>query len=424
MYKITTLKNGLRIITHKIKSVESAATGVWICVGGRFENIAKSGISHFMEHMLFKGTKNRSATKLKEDVEGIGGLFNGFTDDEATCFMTKIVSEHLDESLDVLSDMVQDPLLLDEDVEKERSIILEEIKMYEDIPMQYIHELIASLLWPDQPLGMPISGTAETVKGIKKEDLLGFKSSFYTGKNIVVVCCGNVDHEKFVKSVGSKFKKLGLGKTSEFAKAVINQKKPQLKIQNKDTQQTHISLGLHSYSKDHPDRYALGLLNIILGANMSSRLFKEFREKRGLVYEISSHVRHLQDTGAFLISAGLDHNKLVIAVELILKELKKIKNEPVERFELMRAKEYFSGQLKLTLEDTLDYMIWLGQKVVSDDKLYSPKEIIEKINKVKVEDIRRVANDIFINSSLNFALIGPATDKDRQKLEQLLDIER
>ena len=422
MYKTTILKNGIRVITHKVKSVKSSAVGVWVSTGGRFESLQKAGISHFMEHMLFKGTKSRSATKVKEDIEGIGGLLNGFTDEEATCYLTKVVSKHLNKSLDVLSDMAQNALFLEEDIEKERSVILEEIRMYEDIPMHHVHELICELLWPGQPLGMPLSGTKDTVKGITKSDLLALRDSYYTGRNIAVACAGDVDHADFVKQVETKFKKINSGEKSRFKKAIVSQQKPQVKFQNKDTQQTHIALGLHGLERNHPDRYAFSLLNIVLGANMSSRLFKELREKRGLVYEVSSYLRLLSDTGAFLVNAGLEHKKLPVVIELILKELKTARKELVRKDELDRAKEYYAGNLLLSMEDTLDYMIWLGQKLITDDKIYTPDEILKKVRKVNLDDLKRVANDYFKDSNLNLALVGPIKDQDKSKLESLLSI--
>ncbi len=271
MYETTELTNGLRIVTHTMPQMRSAACGIWVGTGSRYEPKKNSGISHFLEHLLFKGTKTRSAEEIKRSIEGRGGALNGFTAEEITCFLAKVLKRDLGLPLDVLSDMVLNPLLRKDDVERERTVILEEIKMYLDYPMHLVGELLNQLLWPDQPLGRFISGTIETVSQIKRADLLEHKKTSYSPKNVVVAVCGDIGHQDVVSLVTKYMAKMPQRKVSHFRRAKEEQTRPQLSLRQQKTEQTHLALGSHALHRTHPDRYALGLLNIILGANMSSR---------------------------------------------------------------------------------------------------------------------------------------------------------
>jgi len=395
------------------------ALGIWIKVGGRHETSEYKGIAHFLEHLAFKGSKKYSYRKIKESIEGVGGSLNGFTSEELTCYLVKLPNLHLGLALDVLSDMVINPLLQPEEIEKERTVIQEEIKMYKDLPQSYVYELLDELLWPEQPLGMPIIGTNESTNRIKREELSLFKKQYYVPSNIVVSAAGLLEHNKFTNRIRSIFSSLKSNDVSLFLKVREEQHRSQLKLLHKDTEQTHLVLGFHSFRRDHPLRYALGLLHIILGANMSSRLFNELREKRGLAYEIGTQVKYFQDTGAFIVHAGIDNRKVNESVELILKELEKAKDKLVSIDEFKRAKEFYSGQLALSLEETLDHMLWIGESTATLGEVYSLKDITKKINKIKREDIREVADYIFKEKSLNLALIGPLKDSE-QSLYSLL----
>jgi len=419
MYKKTILENGLRIITHPMKRMQSVALGIWIKVGGRHEAPDYKGIAHFLEHLSFKGSKKYSCRRIKESIEGVGGSLNGFTSEELTCYLVKLPNSHLDLSLDILSDMVINPLLHPEEIEKERTVILEEIKMYKDLPQSYVYELLDELLWPEQPLGMAITGTVESVNRINEEDLSLFKKQYYVPSNIIVSAAGLLEHNKFTNRIKNIFSSLKSKNVSAFLKVKEEQHRPQLKLLHKDTEQTHLVLGFHGFKRDHPSRYALGLLHVILGANMSSRLFNELREKKALAYEIGTQVKYFQDTGAFIVHAGIDNRKVNESVELILKELEKAKYKLISIDEFKRAKEFYLGQLALSLEETLDQMLWIGESTATLDEVYSLKDITKKINKIKREDIREVADYIFQEKSLNLALIGPLKDSEQVIYNQL-----
>lgn len=423
MYQKTTLNNSLRVVTHNMPAVESVALGIWIGTGGRYENKKITGISHFLEHLLFKGTKNRSTRQIKQSIEGVGGSLNAFTSEEVTCYFVKILGKHLPLSLDVLSDMVLNATLPRLEIEKERTVIVEEIKMYLDLPGHYVGELLDQLFWPNHPLGRFLAGSAETVEAIKREDIKEYKDKFYNPRNIVIAVCGNVNHDNFLSDVNKYYSKLKPGTEGRFQPADKEKDHPpRTHFYFKETEQTHLSLGVHAFKFDHPDIYTLSLLHIILGANMSSRLFQEVRERRGLAYQISSQVKRYQDTGAFVINAGVDNRKVSLSIRVILGELTKIANKDVTQEELRRGKEFYVGQMLLGLEDTLDYMLWIGERESSRGKLINPAEIIKKINKVSIADIRRVAAKLFHSQKLNLALIGPIKDKDKEKVKKVLTI--
>ncbi|TRZ49346.1 insulinase family protein [bacterium] len=413
-YRKTTLDNGIRVVTYNMPQKQSVALGVWIKAGGRYETKENKGIAHFLEHMCFKGSKKYSCRKLKESIEGVGGSLNGFTSEELTCYLAKLPWRHFALALDVLCDMSINPVLAAEEIEKERAVILEEIKMYRDLPQSYVHDLLDELLWPAHPLGMSIVGYAESVAKTGQEDLRFFKDRHYTPANITISACGKLNHSGLLKSLENIFSRLKTGKANVSTGVCEKQAQPQLKILPKDTEQTHLALGFHGFKRDHRLKYALGLLHVILGANMSSRLFEELREKRGLAYEIGTQVKCFQDTGAFVVHAGIDNLKAGQAIELILKELAKIKNELVSSDEYNRAKEFYLGQLSLALEDTLDHMLWIGDSTAALDKTYSLGEVIKEVSRIKRQDIRTVARGIFKEQSLNLALIGPLENKKRE----------
>jgi len=419
MYKKFRLDNGLRVVTHKMPNMRSVALGIWIKVGGRYESSKFKGISHFLEHLLFKGSKKYSCRKIKESIEGVGGSLNGFTSEELTCYLVKLPARYSDLALDILSDMVINPILQPEEVDKEKTVIIEEIKMHRDLPQSYVHELLDELLWPNQPLGLTISGTVESVTQMKREDLSSFKQKYYIPSGIVISAAGLLGHDKFKDRIGQRFSGIKHASLNTFLPVQEKQERPQLKIFAKDTEQTHLALGFHSFKREHPLKHALGLLHVILGANMSSRLFNEIREKRGLAYDIGTQVKRFQDTGAFIVHAGIDNHKVNKTIKLILEELKKIKNKLVSIDEFRRAKEFYSGQLALALEDTLDHMLWIGESTVALDKVYYLDEIIKEVNRVKRQDIKEAAKVIFKEKSLNLSLIGPLKNKQNEIYNQL-----
>jgi len=420
MFKKSTLENGLRIITRRMPDMQSVSLGIWIKVGGRYENDNDKGISHFIEHLLFKGTKKYSCRAIKESIEGVGGSLNGFTSEELTCYLVKMPSNYLELALDILSDMVIDPVFPPLEVEKEKQVILEEIKMYRDQPQSYVHELLDALLWPDQPLGIPIIGSPESVSRINRKDLLSFKSRAYTPMNIVVSCAGVVDEDKLARSVAKRFRGLKTTDINTFSAARQSQEEPRLKIFHKDTEQTHLAMGFHAFRRDHPLKYAVGLLHVILGGNMSSRLFNELREKRGLAYEIGTQVRRFHDTGSFQVHAGIDNRKVGQSLDLIRKELDKAAKMPVRPDEFKRAKEFYLGQLSLAMEETMDSMLWLGESMVTLNKTFTLEQIVREVRQVTRADLREVARQIFKPSRVNLALVGPETIKQDEIYRHLI----
>jgi predicted Zn-dependent peptidase len=425
MYEKTILNNGLTVVTYQMPKRVSVSIGIWIKVGARYEKKNINGISHFLEHLLFKGTKRRSCDELKQSIEGIGGSLNGFTTEELTCYLTKVPAKFLSIALDVLWDMVLNANLAAQDIETERRVILEEIKMYKDLPSHFVTELLMKLLWPHQPLGMGISGELESVGSISRNQLLAYKQGFYRLNNIVVIACGNLRHRQLVEECrrhipsGRETKQT---KIDGFVRARKMQTTPQLKFQVKDTEQTHLALGIHGLAKAHPQRFSLWLLHVILGANMSSRLFREVREERGLAYDIGTALKSFQDSGAFVIHAGIDNRCVVEALEVILQQLREIKNTPVDKEELRRAKEYCNGQLMLALEDTSSHMLWLGESIIYMKRFLSPQEIVRRVERVKLDGLNKLANRIFQDCNLNLAFIGPLKERDKKYIKQRLNI--
>ncbi|MFH1594483.1 MAG: pitrilysin family protein [Candidatus Omnitrophota bacterium] len=423
MYKKVVLKNGLKVIVAEMNHMESVSIGVWIGVGGRYESKKYSGMSHLAEHMLFKGTHARTASMLKEAIEGIGGSFNGFTSEEVTCYLVKLPSVYMELGLDILSDMVLNPQLDAAELEKEKYVICEEIKMYMDLPAQHVLEVLAENMWPNHALGRPIAGSIETVKSFRREDVKSFLESFYQPSNMTVVVAGKIkNRNEAFNSAKKMFAVPARGRRFLDESARVTHKGVGTKIFYKDTKQTHIALGFHSLPRDHKLKYALGLLNIILGGNMSSRLFERLREKKALCYDISSSVKKYKDAGAFVVHAGVDNSKLIEATGEIVHELRDIKRNFVSKDELYRAKEYCRGQLLLALEDTGTRMLWLGEKILQRGKAPSVKEIFMGIDKVSIEDIRGTAKLIFNKRNLNFATIGPAKKTIKKKLKGVLTI--
>lgn len=420
MYKSDTLKNGLKIVTKPMNYMESAAIAIWIRAGGRYENSSTSGISHLLEHLLFKGTVKRDMKAIKQEIEGRGGSFNGFTSEEFTCYLVKLLSKDIELGIDILSDMVLNPRLSSEEIQKEKNVIVEEINMYKDIPSQHVHEVLAELMWPNQPLGLPLAGTVESVKSLTKQNISEYKEAFYNPLNMLAICAGKVEEEHFAELCRKYLAPAVPKEVSKFSPVSYKQESPRLNLNYKDTEQTHVALGFHALDRFHPDKHALSILNVVLGANMSSRLFHVVRDELALCYEISSGVRKYEDAGAFTISAGVDDKKLLKALEVIMGILGSVKKEPVPGDELARAKEYYKGQLLLALEDTMSLMLWLGEKVIAGEKGLSVKKIMDSIDKVNQEDLMRVANSVFSEANLNLAVIGPV--KDENKVREALRV--
>jgi len=422
LHKITTLKNGLKIVTNRMVDTHSLALGIWIKTGGRYEAKSRQGISHFMEHMLFKGTKIRSCQQLKQAIEEKGGVFNAFTSEEYVCYYVKMLSEHINLASDVLSDMVLNPGLRKDEIEKERKVIFEEIRMYLDLPMQYVHDLLDELLWPSHPLGASLLGTYDTIASMKRQDFIRQKETYHLPNNIIIVACGNIEHDNFVNVIEGLFRSEKPKSPQSFKKVIGTKGTANSTFFNKNTEQTHMCLGVRALSRQHPQRYSLALLNIILGGNMSSRLFNEIREKRSLAYEIGSSIKQYHDTGSFYIHAGVDNRKLKDAVAIMMKVLKKIKENPISKREFSMAREYYKSGLLMLLEGTMSNMLFLGEQLSSIGRVHTKEKILEELDKVTIDSINDVADKIFTNKSLRLAVIGPQSEKEAQKVEKLLKI--
>jgi len=416
MGKLTEIMdNGLIVAAKPMSHMESVSFGIWIRAGVRYEGTKNNGISHLLEHLLFKGTKTRGMKEIKEAIEGRGGSFNGFTSEEVTCYLVKLLSKDAELGIDILSDMVLNPKLDEKEIEKEKSVIVEEINMYKDIPSQHVHEILTEMLWPNQPLGMPLAGTVESVNSIQKKDVDAYKNTFYNPNNMLLIGTGRIEEGELLGLAGKYLSISAKAEPSKFIKAVNNQREPLLRVTKKDTEQTHMALAFHAPNRLSSDRYAASILNIILGANMSSRLFHVVRDELALCYEISSSMRKYEDAGAFVIGAGLDESNLVRALEIILKELNRIREEPIPDEELERAKEFCKGQLLFTLEDTMSHMLWLGEKIASKEKELDVDKIMDRVDSVNKDDIMRVAGAVFKNESMNLAVIGPVKEEERLK---------
>ncbi|MBN1870669.1 MAG: insulinase family protein [Candidatus Omnitrophica bacterium] len=422
MYQKSVLHNGLRIVTHNIKDRDSLSLGFWVGVGSRYEEARLKGAAHFLEHILFKGSCHYSCEEIKMSIEGVGGTLNAFTSEEQTCFYAKIPSKHLSQTFDVLSDIIIHPKIAVEDIKKEKTVIVEEIKMYRDLPQYFVLELLDQLLWPGHPLGRSIVGTQETIMNMSGRDLKDFHRTHYMPENIVIAACGNLKHDQIVRLARQKFGRLKKAPQQEFIRVDSNRDRPNANFFRKETEQMHLALGMPGYDEWHKDRYVLNLLCVILGGNMSSRLFVEIREKRGLAYSIGSSYKTLHDTGLFLIRAGVDNHKIVEATELILKELDKIRRHGVFQGEFKRGREFLLGQFLLSLEDTMENMLWVGEGVIAKNEIKTLENVIKIFEAIKREDIQRVAKEVFNPKRVSFALVGPVTHQQEKKLGSLLGI--
>lgn len=408
-------------------SFESSTVLVMVGAGSRYETRENSGISHFLEHMGFKGTKKRpSAISISTLIDGIGGEFNAFTSKEATGYYIKSSSNHIDLCMDVLSDMLTNSLFNPKEIDKERGVILEEINLYEDTPVRKIGDIYERLLYKDTSMGWDISGEKDVIKKIQREDFLKYMASLYSAGNITVVVAGGIDIAKTEKLVEKYFGKMKNFNTLKYTKVKENQKKPALLIRKKTTEQVHIAIGVRTVPSEHPDRYPLSILAAILGGGMSSRLFHEVREKRGLAYYVRSNAEHYQDCGSLVSVSGVDPKRAGEAVRVILEEYRKVQGssrlnrDKVQSSELNKAKEFVKGHLVLELEDSRAVAGFFASQELLEKRIDTPEEVIEKINNVTVEQVQDVAKRYLISKNLNLAAIG--NFPDGQKFEKLLKL--
>ena len=385
----------------------SVAVGLWVGVGGRYEDADISGAAHFIEHLLFKGTVRRTARQISEAVEGAGGYLNAFTTEEHTCFHARAHASRFDELLDVLVDMFLNSRLSPADISKERDVIKEEIAMYRDQPHQLVHDLLHETLWPNHPLGRPLTGTEKTLDTIRRSSLLNFFHANYGAPSTVLVVAGPLRHGEVVRKFKKFSGKFHAGQKPRFVPATSNQVAPVVHLHTKRIEQTQLALGIRACSRHDERRFALRVLNAIVGESMSSRLFQILREDKGLAYSVYSSWALMEDTGAVTISAGLDHDDLEKSLRIIARELRALRDTPVSKRELQRACDFIVGQMELSLEGTENQMNWLGESILAYGKIFTPAEAKDRIAAVKASEVRSVAHQFFVSGRLNLALVSP-----------------
>jgi predicted Zn-dependent peptidase len=419
-YTKTHLPSGLGLITVPVKGTKTVTILVMVRTGSKYETKEINGISHFLEHMFFKGTEKRPTTKqIAEELDSVGGEFNAFTSKEFTGYYAKASVAHFDLLLDVISDIFLHSKLDAEEVEREKGVILEEFNMYLDTPARYVDDLFEELLYGNQPQGWKVIGEKETIQTMSREKLKSYVDNYYVARNSFVVVAGDLDKVKSEKlKVKSYFKDIRQKREPIKKKVKEWQSNPQVFVHYKETDQTHLVLGVRAYSVGHKDLPILKLLSIILGGNMSSRLFINIRERQGLCYYISSHLEAYTDCGYLAVKAGVDNKRVKKAITLILKELQRAREEKNSEQELNKAKEFLKGRLLLSLETPSDLAFWLAGQEAVERRIKTPEQIIKEIERVKVADIARIAKELFINNKLNLAVIGPY--RDSKRFEEIL----
>lgn len=408
-YQKTVLPGGLRVVTEEIPHVRSASVGVWVGAGSCWEDEVNQGVSHYIEHMLFKGTPTRNARQIAQAIDGRGGNLNAFTSKEHTCYYAKVLDEHFEIAVDVLSDMVLRSLFDPAEMAKEKGVIVEEIKMYEDAPDDVVHDLFAQALWRGHPLGRPVIGTAATVQSLERDDVLAYMRSHYTPDNTVVAVAGNVSHERAVQTVARAFAEL-VGARSEslhFPAPAEAPEAPRAVIRTKETEQVHLVLGMRGLHQDHEDVYALQLMNTALGGGASSRLFQQIREERGLAYSVYSYPWNMRNSGAFGVYAGTSQSSMLEVLETVGAELRQVGEQGITAEELQEAKDQLKGNIMLSLESTSGRMTRLGRGELSRGKVLSPDDIIARIDQVTLEQVQRVAAWLFLEPPRILSIVGP-----------------
>lgn len=426
-FEKTTLDNGLRVICTPMPSMESATVEVLVKAGTRNETQKVNGLAHFLEHMVFKGTeKYPSSEALSSLIEGLGGEINASTSKESTTFYIKVLERHLETAFDILSELIQKPLFDSQELELERGVILEEIAMYEDRHEYRVHRAFEELLYKNMRLGMDTSGTKESVQRIKRNDFVSWIDKFYTSSNMALSIAGKFDREKILdlarKYLGTVKGENKKGRERSSSRKINSGKKPEIQIVNKKAEQAHIILGVRGNPLGHQDRYQEAVLSAVLGKGMSSRLFREVRERRGLAYYVMTYLQHYSDNGYLAARAGVRLNQVEEAIKIILAEFQKVKDETLKEQagglsdkEIARAKELLKGRLALTLEDTHEVADYTGEQELMEGRVKTIKEVMDGIDAVIKQDIWDVAEEFFQNHRLNLAIVGPYDDPEKFK---------
>jgi predicted Zn-dependent peptidase len=421
MHKRKQLKNGLKIITVPMKGTQIVTVLVMIGVGSRYETEKQAGLSHFIEHMFFKGTKKRpTALHISSELDAIGGEFNAFTSKDSTGYFAKVDAKHIDMALDIVADIYLNSKIEKEEIKKEKGTIIQEINMYEDTPIMGVMNIFENLLYPKNNLGRDIAGSRKTVNSFRREDFLDYLKKFYVSNDTIVAVAGKFDEKEIIKKIKKYFSLMKPGNKAEIIPVKENQKAPEIKIKIKKTDQSHLILGVRTFSYRHKDRFALALLSIILGGNMSSRLFTEVREKRGLAYYVRTNAEAFSDCGYIATQAGVEHKNLELTISTILTEYEKISREKVNAKELQKAKDFIKGKIIMGMESSDEVAMFYLDQELKKERIMTPNELFSRIDKINENDIIRVSENIFRKDRLNLAVIGPKGDKE--KLKKLLNL--
>ncbi len=410
--KSTVLNNGVTVITSAIDSAQSVSFGIFVGNGGRYERMRELGVSHFIEHMLFKGTPSRSSVEISRAIEGRGGYLNAFTGPDDTCYYARMPYECMKLAVEVFCDMYRNSLFDPEELDRERQVILEEIKMYDDQPSSVVQENFEKALFVDHPLGMPLSGDEKTLGKMTSETLKDYMKSHYVPANTVLVFSGRLDHDACVAEAEKWMGDMPKRRPPVFRPVDGRVKQNPLVVERREVAQVQMVLGSRIFGRHDDRRYALRLLNAILGENMSSRLFQSVRERRGLCYSIQTSPLHLEETGIFTVSMGTDSNRAVTALKLVAKELRRIAAKPVSASELKRAKDFASGIYRMGFEAPLSQALYLGEGYLSYGRIMNPEQYLDHIMKVTAEDIMRVADEILEPTRMTLSLVVPKSQPE------------
>jgi predicted Zn-dependent peptidase len=420
LYQKTTIDNGLRIITATMPHTRSVSVCIFIGVGSRYETEAQAGVSHFIEHLCFKGTPKRPTSReISETIEGVGGILNGGTDKELTVYWCKAAQPHFPLALDVLADILLHSNFDPEDIERERQVIVEEIHMSNDFPTQRVNILIDELLWTNHPLGRDIAGSKESVTAITRDIMLDYRANHYAPENTVITIAGDIKHQETVTAVSQALGNWANRQPHSAYLAYQEQQARRLLIEARDTEQAHLCLALPGLSLFDPRRFTLGLLNVILGEGMSSRLFTEIRDKLGLAYNIHSYVEHFLDSGSITVYAGVEPKNLLVAIKAILEQLSHLK-EVIPQSELSKAKEFAKGRLLLRMEDSRSVASWIGGQEILTGRILSVDQVISTIDAITADELKQLAQELLVGSRLRLAVVGPTADNEPQ--EELLQL--
>ena len=409
MFKKEHLTNGIPVVMEQLKNMRSVALGIWVKVGSRDEGLDKNGISHFLEHMFFKGTVKRTAKDIAVEIDSLGGELNAFTSKESTTFYVKVLDEYIEKGIELLSDIFLHSTFPQEDIEKEKRIIKEEIKLVEDTPDDYIHDLFNQTIWGNKGLGQPVLGRRETVKSFTREDLISHIRKYYGTKDVVISCAGNFEYESIISILNKSFGSLRRG--SEPEKGPTSHFQSKVEVFHKELSEAHVCFGVEGIPQTSEDRYSLFALNTIFGAGVSSRLFQEIREKRGLAYSIYSFVSSYYDTGIWGVYAGVSRKRVGEVAELIIKEMHDLKSTLTE-VELQRSKNQLKGNIILGLESTSSRMANIARQEIYHGRYYSPKEIMKEVDSITLGHIQNLAEKLIKQEGISLTVYGPVYERD------------